>query len=124
MGGNDYAYDVNGNLISDYNKSILTNQSGDGIQYNYMDLVTLVNVNQKGTVKYVYDGTGNKLKKEVYDSASGQSTVTVFIGGLVYQNDTLLFVGHEEGRIRPKSTGFVFDYFIKDHLGECKTGSN
>jgi len=32
----------------------------------------------------------------------------------------LLFIGNEEGRARPKDNGFVFDYFIKDHLGNTR----
>ncbi len=32
----------------------------------------------------------------------------------------LQFIGNEEGRARPKDNGFVFDYFIKDHLGNTR----
>ncbi len=38
-----------------------------------------------------------------------------------YINDTLQFIGTEEGRARPKdSTSVVYDYFIKDHLGNVR----
>ena len=38
------------------------------------------------------------------------------------QNNSLQFFGHEEGRIRKASDGvtFVFDYFLKDHLGNVR----
>lgn len=35
--------------------------------------------------------------------------------------DVLQFMGQEEGRIRKKTDGtFVYDYFIKDHLGNTR----
>ncbi|MGN6532038.1 MAG: hypothetical protein ACTHK0_09820 [Ginsengibacter sp.] len=57
--------------------------------------------------------------------------MTTYIGGFVYQNDTLQFAGHEEGRVRPQlispATGYtpsninwVYDYFEKDHLGNVR----
>lgn len=43
------------------------------------------------------------------------------MSGIVYQNDTLQFIGQEEGRIRRKPDGsFVYDYFVKDHLGNTR----
>jgi RHS repeat-associated protein len=74
------------------------------------------------------------------------TTTTTYIGGFVYQSisypnnstlnasplqhgDILQFVGHEEGRIRPlynnltnsnTVTGYAFDYFLKDHLGNTR----
>jgi len=116
----DYDYDVNGNLITDYNKDIIANMGSNGLQYNYLNLVSRVNIYQKGYVEYTYDAAGNKVKKNAYDNANSQSTITTYIAGAVYQNDTLLFFGHEEGRIRPKGSGFVYDYFIKDHLGNVR----
>jgi len=48
----------------------------------------------------------------------------MYIGGFVYQNDTLQFIGHEEGRIRPlhpaQSDTMFNDYFEKDHLGNTR----
>ena len=40
----------------------------------------------------------------------------------MYQNNSLQFFGHEEGRIRKAADGvtFVFDYFLKDHLGNVR----
>jgi RHS repeat-associated protein len=50
-----------------------------------------------------------------------KTTVTTYINGFVYQNDTLQFISHEEGRIRRKTDGtFAFDYFLKDHLGNVR----
>ena len=72
-------------------------------------------------------------------------TTTTYLGGAVYESkaytnnstlntalgytDRLQLIAHEEGRIRPQynnastpntPTGFVYDYFIKDHLGNIR----
>ncbi|QEH42705.1 hypothetical protein [Chitinophaga sp. XS-30] len=52
-------------------------------------------------------------------------TTTDYMGGLVYERDTLQFVSHEEGRIRAVfQTGqpltYHYDYFEKDHLGNVR----
>ena len=66
---------------------------------------------------------GNKFKKVTYEPGV-DTTVTLYIGGSVYINDTLQFINNEEGRIRfarattatctPQADRFVFDYCIKD----------
>ncbi|WP_439955443.1 hypothetical protein, partial [Klebsiella pneumoniae] len=53
-----------------------------------------------------------------------KSTVTTYIGGAVYENDLMQFMGHEEGRVRvvrgSGSPVYVYDYFVKDHLGNTR----
>jgi RHS repeat-associated protein len=66
------------------------------------------------------------------------TTTTDYIGGMVYERKVysngnlsalgysprLQFIGHEEGRVRPvednNTISFVYDYFIKDHLGNIR----
>ncbi len=114
----DYAYDGNGNLRSDKNKGI------DSIYYNHLNLPYRIRVNDstgslKGIIEYVYDAGGNKLEKKTTEGST--VTTTDYITGFVYQNDTLQFVSHEEGRIRLKGdTALFFDYFLKDHLGNVR----
>jgi len=117
----DYSYDGNGNLISDNNKAI------SAITYNYMNLPNQVTVTSKGTIAYTYDASGNKLEKTTVEGA--KTTTILYIGGIVYQNDTLQFIGHEEGRVRwaqhhytngSSSYGFEYDFFLKDHLGNTR----
>jgi hypothetical protein len=50
------------------------------------------------------------------------TTTTTYMGGIVYQNDVLQFIPQEEGRIRVNSslTGYIFDYYLKDHLGNTR----
>ncbi|WP_217607280.1 DUF6443 domain-containing protein [Chitinophaga sp. GbtcB8] len=120
--GDDYEYDVNGNLTKDRNKNI------DTILYNHLNLPENITIASKGSIQYQYDAAGNKLKKVVTDNTSTPTkvTTTTYIGGFVYQNDTLQFVSHEEGRIRTvfknaTPVSYVYDYFLKDHLGNVRT---
>ncbi len=46
---------------------------------------------------YTNDAAGNKLKKVTADNkvSPSKTTTTLYIGGAVYENDVLQFVGHE-----------------------------
>jgi RHS repeat-associated protein len=119
--GNDYSYDNNGNLVTDQNKGIST------ISYNHLNLPSTILITGKGSINYLYDAAGNKLKKTVVDNTvtPSKTTITDYIGGFVYKQDTLELVSHEEGRIRPvyvsgQPVKYSFDYFEKDHLGNVR----
>ncbi|ANI89331.1 hypothetical protein A9P82_08515 [Arachidicoccus ginsenosidimutans] len=51
-----------------------------------------------------------------------RKTVTLYLNNSVYQNDTLQFFGTGEGRARANAanTGWVYDYMLKDHLGNTR----
>jgi hypothetical protein len=138
----DYTYDGNGNLLTDLNKDI-GSQTAGGIIYNYLNLPYQVSVRSatgtKGTITYIYDAAGTKLKKTTSDSIGNLVTVTTYIGPFQYQGtatrtaditpvDTLQFFGHEEGRVRVEAdtaggtsfTSYKYDYFLKDHLGNTR----
>ena len=117
----DYAYDANGNLTKDENKSIAV------IRYNHLNLPDSIVITGKGTIKYLYDASGNKYRKIVTDNTGGAAKITTtdYVNGFVYQNDTLQFLGHEEGRVRTvlaagQPMSYVYDYFVKDHLGNVR----
>lgn len=130
----DYSYDANGNLTIDKNKKITL------IEYNHLNLPWRLTVNNddnspKGTIVYIYDAAGNKLEKRTsevassYNGNTAKQTTTTYLGGFVYENNKLQFFAQEEGRIRYKQsinasnqpvTAFVFDYFLKDHLGNTR----
>jgi RHS repeat-associated protein len=126
--GYDYVYDPNGNLIYDYNKSITS------ITYNFLNLPNVVTITGKGTITYTYDAAGNKLQKTTLDQTvtPNKTTNYYYAGDFVYRNDTLEFVSHPEGRLRPVridttqaiSIGnlkYLYDYFLKDHLGSVRS---
>jgi RHS repeat-associated protein len=120
--------------------------SGGAISYNYLNLPVEIQVKDdngspKGRISYTYDAAGNKLKKETVEYisvANNQITTTDYVNGFVYETRTdnnantadyshkLQFLGHEEGRIRYREAesaqpaDFVYDYFIKDHLGNVR----
>jgi hypothetical protein len=72
-GSSDYSYDVNGSIVSDGNKKI------SSITYNHLNLPGTITVIGKGSIDYVYDATGNKLKKVVHEQ--GQSDkATLYVG--------------------------------------------
>ena len=114
----DYNYDVNGNLTQDKNKDI------QSIAYNYLNLPSTVTVTGKGTITYIYDAVGNKLEKRTVDNTVSPAiqTTTTYLGGFVYQNSMLQFFSHEEGRVRKAADGatYIYDYFLKDHLGNVR----
>lgn len=130
----DYTYDDNGNLIKDLNKDIdLSAGVTQAIEYNYLNLPWKINVKNKGTITYIYDALGNKHVKTTNDittpppGATNGSKTTSYIGGFIFENNLLQFFEQEEGRIRvkpPVTAGqpneFVYDYFIKDHLGNVR----
>lgn len=96
--GDDYGYDVNGNVVKDLNKGI------DSIVYNHLDLplsVILSDTTQADSLQYTYDAGGSKLRMEVWKDGAVQSK-TDYVGGMRYENDTLRSIAHEEGRIVPQ----------------------
>jgi RHS repeat-associated protein len=131
-GTDDYGYDKNGNLVTDKNKYIdgtigIDLTTGGAITYNHLNLPINIVVNNsngtpKGSIEYVYDASGNKLKKIVHENGKPDK-LTQYIGPFLYEDHNLQFISHEEGRVRIKqgtTPAFVFDYFIKDHLGNVR----
>ena len=43
-----------------------------------------------------------------------------YTGNYIYQNAKLSFILTDKGRILPDSSGFAYEYFIKDHLGNTR----
>ena len=137
--GNDYTYDGNGNLTADGNKAI------SAIVYNHLNLPSQITVTAKGIINFTYDAAGNKLIKKITDQTVTPNRITVFKydGPFVYRDcylstaavptvDTIELVMHDEGRLRPKKIDttaafslanltYVYDYFLKDHLGNVRT---
>ncbi|WP_421977255.1 DUF6443 domain-containing protein [Roseivirga seohaensis] len=111
--GNDYAYDDNGNMVSDQNKDITS------ITYNHLNLPKLVTFTGNRSITYTYDAAGIKLKKVANDN--GTAKTTQYSGGFIYEDGVLQQVATAEGRIRKKDNGsFVYDYYLKDHLGNTR----
>ncbi|WP_118973653.1 DUF6443 domain-containing protein [Taibaiella koreensis] len=115
----EYAYDANGNMVADQNKHITA------IAYNYQNKPEKITVGTQGVITYVYDATGNRLQKKIKSTATGVTEIYDYIGNFVYKDSVLQYVLTEEGRIRPvagtAAMDYVYDYFVKDHLGNVRS---
>jgi RHS repeat-associated protein len=117
--GDDYDYDGNGNLTIDRNKDITT-----PVTYSWHNKPVTIEVNNKGTLVYLYDALGNKLRKTTIEQSG--TKITDYCGPVIYENNRLQSILHSEGRCRPDpaattSAAYLYDYFMKDHLGNVRT---
>ncbi|HTJ48152.1 MAG TPA: hypothetical protein VL443_01780 [Cyclobacteriaceae bacterium] len=112
--GDDYTYDANGNMDVDNNKNI------SAIVYNHLNLPDKVTKNTGDYIKYSYSASGKKLKQEVYDGANALKKKTDYVGDFFYENDTLKFINHEEGRVVVTGSESEYQYYLKDHLGNVR----
>ena len=106
--GNDYTYDVNGNMIVDLNKGL------SSITYNYLNLPEVV-TRGGNTVRYIYDASGRKLSQIVGGGFGLKKTD--YTGEFIYEADMLRFINHEEGRIVMSSEKLLYK-----HDGETLQG--
>ncbi|WP_333575991.1 DUF6443 domain-containing protein [Sphingobacterium sp.] len=104
---NNFTYDLNGNVKSNSRLAIT------GIEYNYMNLPRKFIKNTDSLV-YIYDAMGKKLTK------SFGSATTQYIDGIQYKNGSIEFIQTEDGRILPNGSGFIYEYFLTDHLGNVR----
>lgn len=120
----DYAYDGNGNMTADLNKGITS------IEYNSSYMPVKINLKGIGQVSYSYDAENKKLSKRVVDStAANKVTTTFYYTDMVYEkigSDSirLQYVNHINGRVRLENSGFTYDYFVKDRLGNIRVVLN
>ena len=114
IGSEDYTYDANGSMNADKNKDITA------ITYNHLNLPVQVTKVSGEYVKYFYDATGRKLCQQVFNSSSALTKQTDYAGEYFYENDTLKFINHDEGRIVMTGTSPEYQYHLKDHLGNVR----
>ncbi|MDX6183946.1 DUF6443 domain-containing protein [Flavobacterium sp. Fl-77] len=110
--GDDYSYDANGNMITDKNKNITQ------IQYNQLNLPKKISFGTTGTIEYIYNAAGQKLRKIVIEGAV--ETTTDYLGGFQYKDNVLQFFPTAEGYVKNDAgvLSYVFQY--KDHLGNVR----
>lgn len=110
-----YAYDQNGNLLSDQSKGI-TN-----IEYNYLDLPTLVLFSNGTKIEYIYNANGTKIAKKVYQDTNQPPVVTTYRNGFQYIDGVLKFFPHAEGYVNvAENQNFEYIYNYTDHLGNVR----
>lgn len=119
--GDDYVYDVNGNMTVDKNKNITS------IVYNHLNLPTKI-VFATGNIVYFYNASGQKVQKVVTENIT--VTTTDYLGGYQYIKKTasepveLQFFPTAEGYVKntpvsgTNTYSYVFNY--TDHLGNTR----
>ncbi len=108
---NDYKYDTFGNLIKDDNKNI------ESITYNHLNLPVQINFANGSNINYLYNATGQKLKKVV----NGNETITTdYLAGFQYHNGSLRNFPHAEGYINVVNGKFKHVFNFTDHLGNIR----
>ena len=107
----DYEYDDNGNIVKDLNKNI------SSITYNYLNLPELITI-ADSTIRFFYDATGRKVSKVITRGAN--ITERTYEGGFEYAGEDLSIIHTGEGFVQKTSTAFVYNYYLKDHLGNTR----
>ncbi|MGN7759538.1 RHS repeat domain-containing protein, partial [Chryseobacterium sp. 22532] len=130
----DYAYDLNGNMIKDDNKQIIS------IKYNYLNLPIEIILSNNNKINYIYRADGIKLKKirTMYNAGAGSTIneTTDYLDGYQYQQSSsagsnplpkLLFFPTDEGYYNtnvntnpyaPATPAYIYQY--KDHIGNVR----
>lgn len=103
----EYTYDGNGNLIKDLNKKI-TN-----IEYNYLNLPDRIKFEDGGSISYLYDAAGTKLR--VVHNIAGNTTTTDYCGNVIYENGTPKTLLTGAGFISLNDS--KYHYYLQDHQG-------
>ena len=103
----EYHYDHNGNLTKDLNKNI------SNIQYNSLNLPSVVTFGNGNTITYLYTADGRKLR--TVHVIGGTATTTDYCGNVIYENGTARLPLTEAGYIDLSDNSY--HYYIKDHLG-------
>jgi RHS repeat-associated protein len=71
-------------------------------------------------IEFIYDATGAKLRKTVFENNAAIETRD-YINGKEYKGGVLERIAHTEGAVvRNENTVFEHQYVIKDHLGNAR----
>ena len=126
--GDDYSYDLNGNMTEDKNK-----RHHYHIAYNHLNLptiLTLVSVGSSTIFRYIYDATRHKTRKTSELNEIGHSSnYPDYAGNFVYQRQVPVAVLQYPRRamyspslraIAKQSQQYEYVYQYKDHLGNVR----
>ena len=90
------------------------------ISYNYLNLPERVIKGLQQSMGYIYDATGGKISQEVYDEQGLIVKKSDYEGEFIYENDTLRFINHEDGRAIVSDAAPEYQYHLKDHFGNVR----
>ena len=97
----------------DVNKSIVN------INYNYLNLPTTIDMGKNNIISYLYDAKGTKLRSTLFIDGKLATTID-YVNGFIYQDNKLDFVAGDEGRILYNEGKYIYEYELKDHLGNVR----
>lgn len=110
--GTDYTYYPDGSLKSDANKGITL------IEYNYLGLEEKIHFGSTKRIENIYDASGLKLEQRLINGSTTHTTE--YIGDLIYVNNQLQTIQHNEGRVKVESGIKRYQFFLTDHLGNTR----
>ncbi|MCI5056852.1 MAG: RHS repeat-associated core domain-containing protein [Flavobacteriales bacterium] len=108
-----FDYDNNGNMTRDNHKEM-------NVHYNFLNLPSVVEFDTQDSIIFRYDALGTKISKLSKSNNQQNWTVKNYFGEIEYENDVLLAIYHEEGRVTVSGNQNVYEYNIKDHLGNSR----
>jgi RHS repeat-associated protein len=114
----EYLYDANGSMVRDRNRNL-------AVEYNALNLPQVVSDTLKTQkITYVYTAAGQKLASLIRIGSTLQEG-TRYNGPVVYSYApstgwTAEYAPTPEGKLVPRSGGWVPQYFMKDHLGNVR----
>lgn len=114
--GGYYSYDVNGNVTTDP----MRNSIKPG--YNFLNLLSKIEVQNGETSYYIYTAAGEKVAKDINNSGYGWQ---FYAGNMVYNYNKILdYIMFGEGMIRRTEVNgqevLNYEYYLKDHLGNTR----
>ena len=84
----------------------------------HLKLLRLITFTGNRTIGFVYDASGAKLQKITNDN--GTIVTQNYINGIEYIGNTLERIPHAEGEIVNRGGSYVYEYALKDHLGNTR----
>ncbi|MFZ1560387.1 MAG: RHS repeat-associated core domain-containing protein [Saprospiraceae bacterium] len=107
-----YEYDAGGNMTYDPNKKLT-------FYYNYHNLPYRIVGAENDQLQLLYGADGTLLQRK-YLKNNIVITKTDYLRGVEYKSDTLESVHHPDGRAIKSGSDWIYEYWIKDHLGNVR----
>lgn len=108
-----YRYDANGNQQTNQDKGLTA------ISYNHLNLPQEFAFEDGQKLKYAYDAAGTKRRQASYRNGT-LTKETRYVGDFVFVDGRLDYVLHEEGRVVFESGKAIYEFFLRDHLGNVR----
>ena len=108
-----YTYDNVGNITFDAHQNVF-------LEYNnFLNLNTRVQRTETEYIEYTLDAKGNRLAKTVIENGIVTRDLH-YIGSCVYDGNVFQYFLFAEGRVKFINEQFIYEYHIKDHLGNAR----